>query len=163
MNVKHACVGLLPGVHGGPTSGLADWALLVERSQKHGWTILAVAEGFDLSSASGEMMAGLLAAMAQFERRMIGARTREAMAIAKTRGRRLGRPVQQSLAARRTAVTMRQQGATFAQIVDVLTAAGIPTAQDANWWPSTVRGMLESQRLDDEAAAAARRYREASA
>lgn len=134
------------------TRSLADWALLVERSQQRGWAIVAVAECVDLASPAGEMVAGMLASVAQFERRLISSRTREAMATAKARGQRLGRPVQQSPVARKTVVEMRQQGATLAQIADALTEARIPTAQGGQWWPSTVRAMLESQRLDDEAA-----------
>lgn len=138
------------------TRSLADWALLVERSQKRGWAIVAVAEGIDLASPAGEMVAGMLAAVAQFERRLISSRTREAMAAAKARGRRLGRPVQQSPVARTMAVEMRQQGATLAQIADALTDARIPTALGGRWWRSTVRSLLESQRLDEQAEAARR-------
>ncbi len=138
------------------TRSLADWALLVERSRRRGWAIVAVAEGIDLASASGEMVAGMLAAAAQFERRLVSSRTQEAMAAAKARGQRLGRPVQQSPAARHIAVNMRQRGATLAQIANALTDAGISTAQGGQWWRSTVRGLLESQRLDNEAVVAAR-------
>ena len=138
------------------TRSLVDWALLVERSRQRNWAIVAVAEGIDLASPAGEMVAGMLASVAQFERRLISSRTREAMAVAKARGRRLGRPVQHSPAARALAVAMRQEGATLARIAGALTDAGIPTAQGGQWWRSTVRGLLESQRLDDEAEAARR-------
>ena len=120
--------------------------------------MVAVADGFDLTTPSGEMLAGVLAIVAQFERRLISSRTKAAMAAAKARGRRLGRPVQQSPAARQLAVTMRRDGATLAQIVEALTEAGIPTAQGGQWWRSTVRGLLESHRLDEEAATAARLF-----
>ena len=56
------------------------------------------------------------------------------------------------------ALAMRQEGATLSQIADALTDGGITTAQGCRWWRSTVRGLLESQRLDDEAAAAARLF-----
>ena len=64
------------------TRSLLAWAELVERSRRRGRAIVAVAEGFDLSTDSGEMAAGVLAVVAQYERRLIGARTREAMAAA---------------------------------------------------------------------------------
>ena len=141
------------------TRSLADWALLVERSRRQGWAIVGVADGIDLASASGEMVAGMLAAVAQFERRLVSSRTREAMAAAKARGQRLGRPVQQRPEALQLAVTMRRKGATLAQIAEALTDSGIPTAQGGQWWRSTVRGLLESHRLDEEAVAAARSYK----
>ena len=71
------------------TRSLLAWAELVERSRRRGWAIVVVAEGFDLSTDSGELTAALLAALAQYERRLIGARTREAMAA----GEGAGRPV----------------------------------------------------------------------
>ena len=74
------------------TRSLLAWAELVERSRRRGWAIVVVAAGFDLSTDSGELTAGLLASVAQYERRLIGARTREAMAAGMARGARYGRP-----------------------------------------------------------------------
>ena len=65
------------------TRSLLAWAELVERSRRRGWAIVVVAAGFDLSTDSGELTAALLAALAQYERRLSGARTREAMAAAR--------------------------------------------------------------------------------
>ena len=76
------------------TRSLLAWAELVERSRRRCWAIVAVAEGFDLSTDGGEMTAAVLAAVAQYERRLIGSRTREAMAAAEARGARFGRPVE---------------------------------------------------------------------
>ena len=106
------------------TRSLLAWAELVERSRRRGWAIVVVAEGFDLSADSGELTAGLLAAVAQYERRLIGARTREAMAAAKARGARLGRPVEHAPEIRRRVAEMRTGGATLQEIADQLTAAG---------------------------------------
>ena len=47
------------------TRSLLAWAELVERSRRRGWAIVVVAEGFDLSTDSGELTAGLLASVAQ--------------------------------------------------------------------------------------------------
>jgi DNA invertase Pin-like site-specific DNA recombinase len=46
----------------------------------------------DTTTASGEFAFHILGAMAHFERRVIGERTRAGMASAKARGVRLGRP-----------------------------------------------------------------------
>ena len=139
------------------TRSLLAWAELVERSRRRGWAIVAVAEGFDLSTDSGELTAGLLASVAQYERRLIGARTREAMAAAKARGARFGRPIEHSPEARRIVGEMRAGGATLQEIADRLVAEEIPTPRGGRWWTSTVHAIVVSLRLDAEAAAAVTR------
>ena len=133
------------------TRSLFSWAELVERSRRRRWAVIAVAEGFDLSTAGGEALAGVLAVMAQLERRMIGERVREAMAQAKARGVRLGRPVEHSPAVRAQVVEMREAGATLQQIADRLTEDDVATPRGGRWHLSTVKRILDSHRLDIEA------------
>ena len=59
---------------------LKDFALLMERAQKRGWNLVACDLGIDLSSPSGEFMAGVMSSAAQWERRIIGQRTKYAPA-----------------------------------------------------------------------------------
>ena len=134
------------------TRSLLAWAELVERSRRRGWAIVVVAEGFDLSTDSGELTAALLASVAQYERRLSGARTREAMAAAKARGARYGRPIEHAPEARHIVGEMRAGAATLQAIADRLTAEGIPTPRGAPWRTSNVDGVLRSRRLDAEAA-----------
>ena len=133
------------------TRSLQAWADLVERSRRRGWAIVAVVESFDLSTDSGEMVAGMLAVVAQYERRLIGSRTRHAMAAARARGIRLGRPVEHSPTVRALVVEMRESGATLQQIADRLTDDGAATPRGGRWHPSTVRTILRSHHLDIEA------------
>jgi len=56
---------------------LLDFAALVERSRRNGWTLVALDLAVDTTTPSGEMLANVLAAFAQFERRLIGQRTKE--------------------------------------------------------------------------------------
>ena len=72
---------------------LLDFAALMERSRRNGWQLVALDLGVDTATPSGEMMANVLATFAQFERRLIGQRTRDALAAKKAAGARLGRPV----------------------------------------------------------------------
>ena len=46
----------------------------MERSRKEGWALVALDLGVDTSTPTGEVMAGVLALFAQFERRLIGQR-----------------------------------------------------------------------------------------
>lgn len=46
--------------------------------------------GIDTSSPTGELLLNLMAAIAQWERRRIGERTKESLAVAKSQGKRIG-------------------------------------------------------------------------
>ena len=71
---------------------LLDFAALMERARKGGWNVIALDLGVDTSTPAGEMMASVLATFAQFERRLIGQRTKDALAIKRAQGVVLGRP-----------------------------------------------------------------------
>lgn len=70
---------------------LWDYAQLVDRARRNGWDLVAL-DSPDASTPAGEAMQGMVAIFAQLERRLIAARTREALAAARARGVRLGRP-----------------------------------------------------------------------
>jgi DNA invertase Pin-like site-specific DNA recombinase len=59
---------------------LLDFAGLMAVAQRQAWALVALDVDVDTSIPAGEAMASLLATFAQFERRLIGQRTREAMA-----------------------------------------------------------------------------------
>ena len=61
------------------------------KAQKEGWVLVALDCDVDTSTPAGEAMAHMLATFSQFERRLIGQRTREALAVG-PEGVRLGRP-----------------------------------------------------------------------
>jgi DNA invertase Pin-like site-specific DNA recombinase len=71
---------------------LKDFALLMERAQKRNWNLVACDLGIDLASPSGEFMAGVMSSAAQCERRIIGQRTKDALAEMRAAGVKLGRP-----------------------------------------------------------------------
>ena len=71
---------------------LLDFASLMKRARKRGWSLVALDLGVDTSTPSGELMANVLATFAQFERRLIGQRTRDALAVKRSQGVVLGRP-----------------------------------------------------------------------
>jgi DNA invertase Pin-like site-specific DNA recombinase len=88
-------------------------------------------------------MANMLATFAQFERRLIGQRTKEALAVKKAQGVRLGRPpvVQKSIVAR--IQRERDRGASLRAIADGLNHDQVPTAQGGKaWYAATVREIL---------------------
>ncbi len=92
------------------------------------------------------MMANVLASFAQYERRLIGQPTRDALAIKRDQGVRLGRPRTLSEDVRARIVAERAAGRSLRAIAADLDVDGVPTAQGgARWYPSTVRAVLEAE------------------
>ncbi len=133
---------------------LMDFAGLMERAKKEGWNLVALDLGIDLSTPSGALMANVMASFAEYERRLISQRTKDALQALKDRGVRLGRPRELPLAVVAQVVAQRAAGGTLAGIAASLNAAGVPTAHGGlRWRPSTIRGVLRSAALDEETAA----------
>jgi DNA invertase Pin-like site-specific DNA recombinase len=97
----------------------------------------------DTSTPTGEAMANMLATFAQFERRLISQRTKEALAVKRANGVRLGRPPTIPRSVVRRIQRQRTKGHSFRRIAEDLNAAGAPTAQGgAAWYAATVRQVL---------------------
>jgi len=88
-------------------------------------------------------MAHVLATFGQFERRLIGQRTKEALAVKKASGVRLGRPPTVPQSVVRRIQRLRARGETLRAIADSLNQDRVPTAQGgAKWYPATVHHVL---------------------
>lgn len=57
---------------------------------QHDVNLVSYRENIDLSTASGRMLAGIFAVLAEYERSIIGERTKAGMRAAKARGKRIG-------------------------------------------------------------------------
>lgn len=136
---------------------LSDFAVLMERAQKQRWNVVALDLGIDLSTPNGEFMASVLAAMARWERRLIGQRTAEGLAAAKAKGRLPGRRSALPREVQDRLIDLRAEGHSVRGIAAVLTADGVRTASGRGvWGPSSVHSALRSARLEREAACAAK-------
>lgn len=126
-----------------------DFAEIMARAARAGWSIVCLDIAVDTTTPAGEMMATVTAAFAQYERRLIGQRTREALARKRAQGARLGRPVTLPTELRAQIVNRRAAGATLRQIAAELNDANVPTAQGgARWYPATISAVLRSTELD---------------
>lgn len=123
---------------------LLDFAALMEQGRRSGWALVALDLGVDTTTPSGEMMANVLAVFAQFERRLIGQRTREALAVKRQQGVRLGRPPVLAEAILRRIRRERSRGRPLAAIAARLDRDGVPTAHGGRrWHVSAVQSALE--------------------
>jgi DNA invertase Pin-like site-specific DNA recombinase len=133
---------------------LADFADLMARAQSAGWNLVALDLGVDLATAAGEFMANVMASAAQWERRIIGQRTKDALAERRAQGVTLGRPRVLPKSVVERIVAARKDGEGWSAIARQLNAEKVATAHGgALWHPSTVRAVA----LANQAAAEARR------
>jgi DNA invertase Pin-like site-specific DNA recombinase len=115
-------------------------ANIIELANEQGWSLVVLDLGVDLTTASGEAMAHMLAVFAQFERRMISERTKAALAARKARGEPHGRRSQAPAAVVRRIVLARNSGQTYNAIAKALSTDGILSPLgNPTWQASTVR------------------------
>lgn len=124
---------------------LIDFAGLMERARKKGWGLAALDLGVDTSTPQGEMVASVMATFAQFERRLIGLRTKEALAVKRSQGVRLGRPPVVPAEVVERIRELRGRGLSYCEVARQLDEAGVPTPRGGRvWHDNTVRRLYLS-------------------
>jgi len=122
---------------------LLDFTTIMGEAQRQGWSLVALDCPMDSATPMGEAMVSVAAVFSQLERRMIGQRTKEALAVKRAQGVKLGRPrtTPNHVVARIT--REREQGRSLRLIAHGLNSDSVPTAQGgARWYASTVRALL---------------------
>ncbi len=111
-----------------------DLCSLLEQSEKENWSLVLLDLGIDTTTPAGRVQAQVIAAFAEYERRLISQRTKEAMKAAKDRGVHCGvtSKIPQEIVER--VVSERLGGATWMGICDGLDADGVATAREAEFW-----------------------------
>lgn len=125
---------------------VSDFTSLMDRADRRGWDLHVADLGLDTSTPSGRLVAQVLAATAEHERRLIGERTKEGLRAAKAKGIRLGRPDALDPKVRSWILSQRSEGNSFRQIAETLNTHGEPTAHGGSkWHASTVRSVVEKE------------------
>jgi DNA invertase Pin-like site-specific DNA recombinase len=90
---------------------------------ERGVMIRSLREGIDYSTPTGRMVAGIFAALAEYEHSLINERAEAAREAARARGKQTGRPRALTPAQLRQARQLRQAGESIADIVKTLGVA----------------------------------------
>jgi DNA invertase Pin-like site-specific DNA recombinase len=123
-----------------------DTAALMEQARRGGWELVTCDLAIDTSTPAGEATASMMAVFSQLERRLISQRTREALAVKRAQGVRLGRPSTLPAEVVARIVADKAAGASLRTIAAALTVEGVATAQGgAKWYASTVKAVLDGQ------------------
>ena len=136
------------------TRSVADLCDLLDRASRQGWTFVALDLGIDTGTPMGRAMAQMAGVFAELERKMIGLRTKDALAALKANGQRLGRPVEQDSAVRARIADEHGRGDSLRAIADRLNTEQVSTARGGRWHASTIRRVLDSLAHDEQIAAA---------
>ena len=122
---------------------LLDFAHLLHKAQREQWNLVALDLGVDLSTPAGEFLASVMSACAQWEARVIGQRTKEALAVKKSQGYRLGRPPSISDAVAQRILRMRARGVGLQEICERLNMDRVPTPRGGKAWrPSSIQSVV---------------------
>lgn len=122
-----------------------DAGHIFQRALDNDWSVVALDLNIDTTTATGELMANVIIAMARWESRRISERTKAGMRSKRARGEPVGRvkgtrEIPPAVLERMR--TERQEGRTYQAIADGLAADGVPTARGGTWHMQTVRQAL---------------------
>jgi len=124
---------------------MLDLQTIMAVAQRQSWGLVALDVNVDTTTPAGEAMANVMGTFAQFERRLIGQRTRDALAAKRAAGVQLGRPRSLPAEVVERVVRERDGGRSLRAIAQGLDADGVATAQGGkSWYASTVRSVLRS-------------------
>lgn len=123
-----------------------DFANVLADAKRQRWSLTALDIGMDTSTSGGELMANVMAAVAQWERDVISERTSAALRAAQARGVHVGRPTSLSKDAEVRLYELRALGFSHARVAAQLNAERVPTAHGgAAWHATTVARILNRQ------------------
>ena len=123
---------------------MIDFGIVLAEANKGGWNIVGLDFGLDLSTPQGTLVANVLMSVAEWEREVIGQRTREGLAVKRAQGVQVGRPRTIPASVVRRVKSARTRGHSYAKIAERLNDAGVPPAHHGQrWYPSTVRAVIE--------------------
>lgn len=123
------------------TRSLADFSQLLNWFEDAGKSLIALDFDLDTTTPGGKLVAHIFGAVAEWERGVIGQRTREGLAAKKASGEQFGRPSLPSEVQERI-IGLRESGLTLRAICQVLEDDGIPTARGGAWSPSSLQWVL---------------------
>jgi len=121
---------------------VADLSGMLEVADRKGYGLCAIDTGLDSATPSGRLVIQMLAAAAEYERRMVSDRTTKALAAAKARGTQLGRRTELDTELEARIMQMRSNGLPFQAIADALNEAGVATPRGATWAKAYVRAVV---------------------
>ena len=115
-------------------------------ADREGWQLLVLDALDRREDPEARLLHGIRVSVAEYERALIGRRTRAGLARRRAAGVRLGRPRRCPDDVLARVLALRAAGARLVVIADTMNAGGVPTpGGGARWWPSHVCRLLTTQ------------------
>lgn len=121
---------------------------IAEASKRRAWRLFISSANIDTATPQGEVMLTILSGFAQYESRMIGQRVERQHQARRDRGIVWG--VDQgfkgnlSPQVRVIVAQLANEGKSLREIASQLKSQNLPTANGGEWWPATIKSILES-------------------
>jgi DNA invertase Pin-like site-specific DNA recombinase len=118
---------------------VASITALMERAQRERWALIILDPAIDMTSPYGRAMAQMAAVFAELERALISARTKEALAVKRADGVRLGRPPAIPRNVEQRIAELLRRGRSPQDIADMLNTERVETVRGGPWTRDTIR------------------------
>lgn len=116
-----------------------DFAGIMQTAAAEGWGLAVLDLGVDTTTTNGKLIANIMIALAEWERELIGDRTRDALRAVRARGTHVGRKSGVDAETMRLIRILRDSGKSYAEVARALNAEAVPTGQRGRWHAATVR------------------------
>jgi DNA invertase Pin-like site-specific DNA recombinase len=120
-----------------------DFSSLMADSTKSEWEIVLLEPSVDTTTPHGKFTANIFAAVAELERELISQRTKEALAVLKQKGIKLGSPKQIPDNVEHRIISERASGFTLREIAEGLEMDQVPTVKGGRWEVSSIQRVLK--------------------
>lgn len=119
---------------------VVDFSNILRTATNQGWRLIALDLDIEMTTTSGQLVAGILMQVAEWEAKIVGERIKATLAIAKKERGVVPGPVSPVPAevADQIAAT-RAEGLTLQEIADDLNPAGIASPRGGRWYRTSVR------------------------
>lgn len=125
------------------TRSLRDLSLLMDLFQRHNVALVSLQESIDATTAGGRLMMNLVMSISQWEREVIGERTRDALQHLKANGQAYCGPMMTDEATIAKILDLHKSGAADNAIAKALNREKITTARGGRWHHRTIKLIRE--------------------
>jgi DNA invertase Pin-like site-specific DNA recombinase len=123
-----------------------DFLSVVDRANKNGWRLVMLDLNLDTASYQGRFVVTIMSALAEMEGGIIAERQKDVHKDRRERGVvwgvDMGPKNKTPEEIKQRVLSERSSGASYQKIADGLNRDGIPTQNQRQWYPTTVRNLL---------------------